>query len=237
MQSRPPRPAGITIIAIMVILGGVIGLLVSLAILGFSALLATVGATSIGSIGAIIGGVFLFFSLLWLAVGIGFLSGKGCAWTLGMIVTVLSLLGSVSAIGVGQSGGVLGLVFWGLLIYYLTLPTGEGVLWQGRNAHHSNLSADAAVRAACDDDQLSGLRPTANDNKHSELCSTASKPSNPHIQSSSCGNFHACFSDRTKLFSVHGPGNSQLSQLWKQACHRAEQMLRVWRQYLARLHG
>lgn len=122
MQSRPPRPAGITIIAIMVILGGVIGLLVSLAILGFSALLATVGATSIGSIGAIIGGVFLFFSLLWLAVGIGFLSGKGCAWTLGMIVTVLSLLGSVSAIGVGQSGGVLGLVFWGLLIYYLTRP-------------------------------------------------------------------------------------------------------------------
>ncbi len=131
MQSRPSRPVGITIIAILVILGGIIGLLVGLAIFAFSALVATVGASSIGSVGTIIGGIFLFFSLLWLAVGIGFLSGKGWAWILGMIVTVLSLLGSVSAIVVGQPGGVLGLVFWGSLIYYLTRPRVKAFFGKG----------------------------------------------------------------------------------------------------------
>jgi len=122
MMQKPPRPIGITFLAIIEILIGVLGLLVSVAIIGFSALLTTlpaVGALA-STVGLVIGGVFLFFSLIWLATGVGFLHGKGWAWTLGMIFTVLSLLGAayVAFTGVYQAGYAL--VFWLIMIFYLT---------------------------------------------------------------------------------------------------------------------
>src|SRR5437016_4364695 len=112
MMQRPPRPIGITILGIIEILIGVLGFLVSIAIIGVSALfstLPTVG-TLIGTVGLVIGGVFLFFSLVWLATGVGFLHGKGWAWTLGMIFTVLSILGAayVAFTGVYESCYVFG---------------------------------------------------------------------------------------------------------------------------------
>src|SRR3989449_4466225 len=122
MMQKPPRPIGITILGIIEILIGVLGLLVSIAIIGVSALfstLTTVG-TLIGTVGVVIGGVFAFFSLIWLATGVGFLHGKGWAWTLGMIFTVLSILGAayVAFTGVYQAGYAL--VFWIIMIIYLT---------------------------------------------------------------------------------------------------------------------
>src|SRR5437016_11404611 len=122
MMQRPPRPIGITILGIIEILIGVLGFLVSIAIIGVSALfstLPTVG-TLIGTVGFVIGGVFLFFSLIWLATGVGFLHGKGWAWTLVMIFTILSILGAayVAFTGLYQAGYALG--FWVLMIIYLT---------------------------------------------------------------------------------------------------------------------
>jgi hypothetical protein len=121
-MQKPPRPIGITLLAIIQILIGVLGLLASLAIIGVAALfstLPTVG-TLLGTVGIVIGGVFAFFSLIWLATGIGFLHGKGWAWTLGMIFTVLSILGAayVAFIGIYQAGYAL--VFWIIMIIYLT---------------------------------------------------------------------------------------------------------------------
>ena len=123
MMPRPSRPAGITILAILEILFGIVGLIASLAIIGLSALVSTLPTVGglLGAFGLIIGGVFLFFSVVWLATGFGFLHGKGWAWTLGMIFSVLSILGAIGAITIGlYTGGVGGLIFWGLMIYYLT---------------------------------------------------------------------------------------------------------------------
>src|SRR5216684_5104729 len=122
MLQKPSRPIGITLLAIIQILIGVLGLLVSLAIIGLAALfstLPTVG-TLIGTVGVVIGGVSLFFSMIWLATGVGFLHGKGWAWTLGMIFTILSILGAayVAFNGVYQAGYAL--VFWIIMIIYLT---------------------------------------------------------------------------------------------------------------------
>ena len=121
-MQKPSRPLGITFLAIIQILIGVLGLLVSIAIIAFSALLTTLPTigTLASTVGLVIGGVFLFFSLIWLATGVGFLHGKGWAWTLGMIFTVLSILGAayVSFTGVYQAGYAL--VFWIIMIIYLT---------------------------------------------------------------------------------------------------------------------
>ena len=123
MTQKPSRPVGITILAVLEILIGIVGLLTSLVIIGFSALfstLPTVGSL-LGAIGLVVGGVVLFFSVIWLATGVGFLHGRGWSWTLGMIFSALSLLGAIGALTIGLlTGGVGGLIFWGLMLYYLT---------------------------------------------------------------------------------------------------------------------
>jgi len=123
MTQRPSRPVGITILAVLEVLIGIVGLLASLLIIGFSALFATLPTVGplLGAIGLVIGGVVLFFSIIWLATGVGFLHGRGWSWTLGMIFSILSLLGAVGALTIGLiTGGVGGLVLWGLMLYYLT---------------------------------------------------------------------------------------------------------------------
>jgi hypothetical protein len=123
MIRKPSRPAGITVLAILEILIGIVGLVASLAIIGFSALFSTLPRVGflLGTIGLVIGGVVLLFSLIWLATGLGFLHGRGWSWTLGMIFSILSLLGAFAALIIGLiTGGVGGLIFWGLMLYYLT---------------------------------------------------------------------------------------------------------------------
>src|SRR2546429_5432974 len=123
MTQKPSRPVGITILAVLEILIGIVGLLASLVIIGFSALFATLPTVGslIGAVGLVIGGVVLFFSVIWLATGVGFLHGRSWSWTLGMIFSILSLLGAIGALTIGLiTGGVGGLIFWGLMLYYLT---------------------------------------------------------------------------------------------------------------------
>src|SRR5438046_10765316 len=93
MTQRPSRPVGITILAVLEVLIGIVGLLASLLIIGFSALFATLPTVGslLGAIGLVIGGVVLFFSIIWLATGVGFLHGRGWSWTLGVIISILSL--------------------------------------------------------------------------------------------------------------------------------------------------
>src|SRR5713226_6278858 len=114
MMQKPPRPIGITLLAIIQILIGVLGLLVSLAIIGVATLFSTVPTigTLIGSVGVVIGGVFAFFSLIWLATGVGFLHGKGWAWTLGMLFPIIPIRGAAYGAfnAVYQAGYAL--VFW-----------------------------------------------------------------------------------------------------------------------------
>ena len=123
MIQKPSRPVGITILAVLEILIGIVGLLASLAIIGLSALFSTLPRVGslLGTFGLVIGGVILFFSLIWLATGVGFVHGRGWSWTLGVIFSILSLLGAIGALTIGLiTGGVGGVIFWGLMLYYLT---------------------------------------------------------------------------------------------------------------------
>jgi len=121
---KPPRPTGVTILAVLSILIGILGLLGGIAI-GFSALIST--STLFGTAGGIVtgfgfilGGIVVVFSLIWLGVGFGFLHGRGWAWTLGMIFSVLSIIGALAIAATGSASRVVGVFIWGLMIYYLT---------------------------------------------------------------------------------------------------------------------
>src|SRR2546426_8162819 len=100
MMQRPSRPVGITILAVLEILIGIVGLLASLVIIGFSALfstLPTVG-TLLGAVGLIIGGAVGLFTVVLVGTGVGFLPRWGSFWSLGIDFSILSLLAIIGAL-------------------------------------------------------------------------------------------------------------------------------------------
>src|SRR5881628_3421219 len=124
-MQKSPRPIGVTIIAILAILVGVVGLVGGIAIATFSSLFAGIGfgvGGLLATIGFIIAGVVICFGLIWLLAGWGFLNGKGWARTLGMIFSILSLLGTMVLAASGSIGAILGAVILILMLYYLFTP-------------------------------------------------------------------------------------------------------------------
>jgi hypothetical protein len=143
MQPKPKRPTGVTILGVLAILGALGGLISGVALIGLGLLLGTLAtnaaianaiATSgypglsslgVGTISAlllVLGAVLLILGILYLAVGIGFFGGKGWAWTLGIIVSVVGIILDIVQIGFGGYSSIVGLIIGLLIIYYLMRP-------------------------------------------------------------------------------------------------------------------
>lgn len=143
MQPKPPRPTGVTILGVLAILGGIFGLLGGALLIGLGALIGTLAASAdisnaiavsgypglsaldvslVGVIIMILGAVILLLGIMYLAVGIGFFGGKGWAWTLGIIVSVINVVLSIVQIAFGSYGSIIGLIIGGLILYYLMRP-------------------------------------------------------------------------------------------------------------------
>jgi hypothetical protein len=107
------RPTGVTVLAVLAFLGGVIllgfGLLVGSV---FSAVSSLVGLAGIGSIIEV---VFIVFALIQFAIGYGYWVGASWAWWLGFIAAILDI---VSIIALNIFGLIIGIV----MAYYLTRP-------------------------------------------------------------------------------------------------------------------
>jgi len=136
MQQKPPRPTGVTIIAILSILFGLGGLVLGGILLAASAIIGTIDisttypqlamynltSATIATLIGIVGAVFLILGILDLVVGIGFLGGRGWAWILGMIVAILNIIGGIGQIFVSPGTGIVWLLIWIGLLYYMTRP-------------------------------------------------------------------------------------------------------------------
>src|SRR6266487_4152135 len=130
MQPKPRRPTGVTILGVLAILGGIALLVAGVAAIGlglvigtyagsaFTNALSNAGYSGLASIGA---GV-LVLGILYFAVGIGYFGGKGWAWTVGIIVTAISIVLDIIQIAFGAYSNAFGLVIGLLIIYYLTRP-------------------------------------------------------------------------------------------------------------------
>jgi hypothetical protein len=119
MQSKPARPTGVTVLGVLAILAGLAGLAGGALLLGLSGVVASTypgGAT----VAAAIGAVLLIIGILELVYGIGFFGGKGWAWTLAMIGSVLNIIFGIVSIAFGSFGSAFGLIISILILYYLT---------------------------------------------------------------------------------------------------------------------
>ncbi len=137
MQQKPPRPTGVTVLGVLAILIGLGGLITGGILLAVSAALSTIniGTTypqlagiatgTIAIIFGVLGAVLLILGILYLATGIGFFGGKGWAWTIGLIVSILSIIVNIVQVAInpgGIGGAVISIIIPLLILYYLTRP-------------------------------------------------------------------------------------------------------------------
>src|SRR3989475_13334457 len=143
MQPKPTRPTGVTLLAVLAILGAIALLFSGAVLIGLGLLLGTLTASiditnaitnagypglaslGVGTISALLialGAAILILGILYLGVGIGFLGEKRWAWNLGIIVSVIGIVLNVIQMIGGTYGGVVSLIISLLIIDYLMRP-------------------------------------------------------------------------------------------------------------------
>ncbi len=117
------RPTGITIIAILAFVGGLLGLCGALPVFGIS-LIAGAFVPPVGVIGILIGIILAASPLLMLAFAYGAWNLRSWAWLLGIIATGISVLSAL--IAVITTGNIFAIATHGILpiivFVYLLLP-------------------------------------------------------------------------------------------------------------------
>ncbi len=113
-SSKATRPLGVTIFAIIAFVGGIFGLL------GGAMILSGTTPEPLW-----LGYVVIIFAILGLALGFGFVTGKGWAWMAGLVIYILSIplgLYEIYLGGAGVVGGIIRVVVGLIIIYYLMRP-------------------------------------------------------------------------------------------------------------------
>jgi hypothetical protein len=153
LTQKKSRPIGVTIIAILAIISGILLLISGLALMGSGALLSftttTAGSNAsndLQSVGPFIGMILLVTGIALLIIGIGYLvvsygllKGKGWAWKITIVLTILSIAVQVisgitnsiltasitndgSAVAAGLMGQIIGIAINLVILYYLYRP-------------------------------------------------------------------------------------------------------------------
>lgn len=122
-EAQPHRPTGVSVLTALVIIGGItdlvagaFSLVVASVYLSWLGILAGVGPAglllSLVSFGSFIAGVLSFI------LGYGLWKSRGWAWTWTLVFSIIGLIISIIAIAAGV--GIIGVVIYAVVIYYLT---------------------------------------------------------------------------------------------------------------------
>jgi predicted membrane protein DUF2127 len=105
------RPIGVTIIALLAILGGILFL-----VSGLLTLL-------IPLVGIFLGSGLFILGLAYFLMAYGLWKGKGWAWTLTLILSGIGIIVGIGSIVVGNLGSIFHTIINAIIIYYLYRPT------------------------------------------------------------------------------------------------------------------
>ena len=144
-MQKQSRPRGVSIIAILIIIAGVLSLLLGIVLVVIGPSLMNGLHITSGNLRSqiqpqILGTIFLVFGAIWLALGVanlvmayGLSKGKGWAWTISIIVLfigiaidIVSL--SITSVGVFSNtasnllGNIVGIGISAFIVYYLYRP-------------------------------------------------------------------------------------------------------------------
>lgn len=124
--TAPARPMGITVLAVLSAIGGVLTILGGIALIGLGGVAgASSGSAALFGMGAIFGLLLLASGIASLAFAYGAWTLQSWAWTLGVALQIISLaLSLLTIIGGGDiAGQVISIVIAGIILYYLMQPS------------------------------------------------------------------------------------------------------------------
>jgi hypothetical protein len=124
--SGAARPMGITILAVLSAIGGVLSILAGIALIGLGGVgAASTGQAALFGLGAIFGLLILASGIASLAFAYGAWTLQPWAWTLGVALQILSLALAVVAIigGSDISSQIIGVAISAIILYYLMQPS------------------------------------------------------------------------------------------------------------------
>ena len=105
MESQKQRPLGVTIIAILTVIGGLIFLSSGLVLL-------IVG----------IGVILLALGFAYLVMAYGLWQGRRWAWTITLILMVIGIIVAIASIVAGNGASIVSIIIHAVIIYYLFRP-------------------------------------------------------------------------------------------------------------------
>ena len=144
------RPVGVTIIAILAIIGGILLLFGGIAFVAFAPILSQINTIEdndssnssfslningtdvtvpknalfiFGGFLGIIGGMLIVIGIAGFVVAWGLLTGKGWAWIVTIIVAIISIILNLIVVISGGLENIIGLIIYGIIIYYLYRPS------------------------------------------------------------------------------------------------------------------
>jgi uncharacterized membrane protein HdeD (DUF308 family) len=106
MESQKNRPLGVTIIAVLIAISGII-------FLASGAVLLLIG----------IGIIFLALGVAYLVMAYGLWNGKRWAWTITLILSGIGIILGVISIAAGNIGSIVSIIIQAVVIYYLYRPS------------------------------------------------------------------------------------------------------------------
>jgi hypothetical protein len=128
------RPTGVTIIAILNIISGIIMLIGGVGLAAISSILPTMttldpnagGQMAIAGLlgvgGAAVGGILIILGIISFIVAWGLLKGKSWAWSVTIILSIISIVIGIISLVAGNFGSVVNIIIAGIIIYYLFRP-------------------------------------------------------------------------------------------------------------------
>ena len=126
------RPTGVTIIAVLMVIAGVVMIIAGISAMAIAPFLPTVVQSQdlpVGLSEAMLGGIAVGSGAFMLALGIaglviayGLFKGKGWAWTAAVVLSIIGIVMSVVAIVTGNLGSIVSLIINGVILYYLYRP-------------------------------------------------------------------------------------------------------------------
>lgn len=144
------RPIGVTIIAILTIIGGILLLFAGITLVTLAPIISQINVVDnnntsnssitlningtnvtipnntlfiLGGFMGVFGGVFIVIGIASFVVAWGLLKGKVWAWIVTIIITIISIVLNIISIIAGSIESIVGLIINGIIIYYLYRPS------------------------------------------------------------------------------------------------------------------
>lgn len=124
------RPTGVTVLAVLAIIGGALAILGGLALMAVGTLAGTIGVGAndaglgtVGAFGAITGAVIIVFGVFELICSYGLFTRRRWAWYATIVIAAGQAVSAIYSFVSGSIfSGIIGLALAGLVVWYLLNP-------------------------------------------------------------------------------------------------------------------